>query len=87
MEHLFILLILSVTECEFPMLIGGKRPTAWPPNSPELMPLSFFCWGYAKDWVYSQRVNKLDELKSADNCSKCRCYKEHVTAHLAKGGL
>jgi hypothetical protein len=37
--------------------------------------------------VYSQGENMLDELKSADNCSKCRCYKEHVTAHLAKGGL
>jgi hypothetical protein len=25
--------------------------------------VSFFLWGYVKDYVYSQRVNLLDELK------------------------
>jgi hypothetical protein len=64
MEHLFILLILSVTECKFPRLMNRKRSNCMAPVILLiLMPLSFFFGGYLKDQVYSQTVNLLDELK------------------------
>jgi hypothetical protein len=43
--------------------IGRGGPITWPPCSPDLTPLNFLLWGYVKDKVYSQRVNRLDGLK------------------------
>jgi hypothetical protein len=43
--------------------IGREVPIAWPPRSPDLMPLGFFLWSYMKNKAYSQRVNTLDGLK------------------------
>ncbi|GFU29128.1 DUF4817 domain-containing protein [Trichonephila clavipes] len=43
--------------------IGMDGPIAWPPRSPELIPLEFFFWGYVKYTVYGTQVNSLEELK------------------------
>ena len=32
--------------------IGRHGPILWPPRSPDITPLDFFLWGYAKDIVY-----------------------------------
>jgi hypothetical protein len=45
--------------------IGGAGPIAWPPSTSWSYAFGiFFLWSYAKDQVYSQRVNTLDELKA-----------------------
>lgn len=36
----------------------------WPPCSPDSTLLYFFLWSRAKDQVYNQGVNTLDELKA-----------------------
>ena len=37
-------------------------PIYWPPLSPDLTPLDFFLWGYAKDRVFATPVNDIGEL-------------------------
>ena len=32
--------------------IGRAAPIAWPPRSPDLIPLDFFLWGFVKDRVF-----------------------------------
>ncbi|GBN61523.1 hypothetical protein AVEN_122463-1 [Araneus ventricosus] len=36
---------------------------AWPPRSPDLMPLDFYLWGYVKQHVYSECINDSNHLK------------------------
>jgi hypothetical protein len=36
----------------------------WPPRSPDITPLDFFLWGYAKSSVFRTPVNGLDDLKT-----------------------
>ena len=35
----------------------------WPPRSCDLTPLDFFLWGYAKDKVYADPPQSIQELK------------------------
>jgi hypothetical protein len=43
--------------------VGSGAPTAWPPRSPDLIPLDFFAWGFIKDSVYSRTVLDLADLR------------------------
>ncbi|KFM67718.1 hypothetical protein X975_00548, partial [Stegodyphus mimosarum] len=36
--------------------IGQGGPIPWPPRSPDITPLDFFLWGFAKDNVYRRSV-------------------------------
>ena len=59
-------------------LISLKASHIWAPHSPDLSPLDFFLWGYAKDNVYKNKPTSISELKqeittfmraiSADTC-------------------
>ena len=59
-------------------LISLKAFHIWAPHSPDLSPLDFFLWGYAKDNVYKNKPTSISELKqeittfmraiSADTC-------------------
>jgi hypothetical protein len=44
--------------------IERERQISWPLCSPDLMRLDFSLWGYVKDVLCSQKVNKLDERKA-----------------------
>jgi len=44
--------------------IGRDGPTPWPPRSPDITPLEFFLWGYAKDKVFSSPVPDITNLKA-----------------------
>jgi hypothetical protein len=44
--------------------IGRGGPIAWPPRSPDIIPLDFFFWGYVKDIVYSTRVPDINNLRA-----------------------
>jgi hypothetical protein len=37
---------------------------SWPPCSPDITPLDFFLWGYAKSNVFRTPVNGLDGLET-----------------------
>ncbi|GBM16995.1 hypothetical protein AVEN_67192-1 [Araneus ventricosus] len=43
--------------------IGRGAVMAWPPPSPDITPLNFYLWGYAKQHVYSERINDINHLK------------------------
>jgi len=43
--------------------VGSGGPTAWPPRSPDLTPLDFFCMGFIKDVVYRRKVRVLADLR------------------------
>lgn len=45
-------------------LISRLADVNWPPRSCDLTPLDFFLWGYAKDRVYANNPQTLDELKT-----------------------
>ena len=59
-------------------LISLKASHIWAPHSPDLSPLDFFLWGYAKDNVYKNKPTSISKLKqeittfmraiSADTC-------------------
>ena len=36
--------------------LGRGGPVAWPPRSPDLMPLDFYLWGHMKALVYETKV-------------------------------
>ena len=44
--------------------IGREGPMCWPSRSPDLTPLDFFLWGYAKDCVFATPVNDIGELQT-----------------------
>jgi hypothetical protein len=39
--------------------IGRGGSITWPPRSPDLTPLDFFLWGYAKNIVYQVKINDI----------------------------
>jgi hypothetical protein len=39
-----------------------RRPTAWPPRSPDLNPLDFYLWGHLKTLVYAAPVDNGEAL-------------------------
>jgi hypothetical protein len=43
--------------------VGREGPTAWPPTSPDLIPLDVFAWGFIKDVAYSRKVRDLADLR------------------------
>jgi hypothetical protein len=45
-------------------LISFKTENIWAPHSPDLNPLDFFLWGYAKDNVYQNNPQTVQELKN-----------------------
>lgn len=48
--------------------IGRSGPVNWPPRSPDLNPLDFCIWGYAKNLVYSQKPSDtVEELRQKIN--------------------
>lgn len=50
-------------------LIIRNGPVLWPPRSPDLNPLDFYFWGYAKDFVYqiapTTRADMMDRIRRA----------------------
>ena len=50
-------------------LIIRNDPVLWPPRSPDLNPLDFYFWGYAKDFVYqiapTTRADMMDRIRRA----------------------
>jgi len=46
-------------------LISRKTNYPWAAHSPDLNPLDFFLWGYAKDNVYANKPTTLQELMTA----------------------
>uniref|UniRef100_V5GPN0 Transposable element Tc3 transposase n=1 Tax=Anoplophora glabripennis TaxID=217634 RepID=V5GPN0_ANOGL len=42
---------------------GWDAPQPWPPRSPDLTPLDFFVWGYAKSKVYEIPIEDEDHLR------------------------
>jgi hypothetical protein len=36
---------------------GQGQPMAWPPKSPDLIPMDFFIWGHIKNLIYMSRVD------------------------------
>ena len=44
-------------------VISLKTRHIWSPNSPDMNPLDFFLWGYAKDNVYRNRPRTISDLK------------------------
>ena len=47
---------------KFPKFWGKN---SWPPNSPDLNPLDYFCWGYLQQEVTKKKPKCLDSLKLA----------------------
>lgn len=43
--------------------IGRAGPVLWPPRSPDLNPLDFYFWGYAKNAVFSEAPTTLEDMK------------------------
>ena len=48
-----------------PNLIAKKCENEWSPHSPDLSPLDYWFWGFAKDKVYAGRPQTLQELRNA----------------------
>ena len=50
-------------------LIMRNGPVLWPPRSPDLNPIDFYFWGYAKDFVYqvapTTRANMMNRIRRA----------------------
>ncbi|EFN64866.1 hypothetical protein EAG_03637, partial [Camponotus floridanus] len=44
--------------------VGRSGPITWFPRSPDLNPLDFFLWGYAKSLVYSSTVDNVETLRN-----------------------
>ena len=44
--------------------IGRGGPIAWPPRSPDMTPMDFFVWGYLKEFVYSVRIDTMEQLEN-----------------------
>jgi hypothetical protein len=42
-----------------------NRPIAWPPRSPDLMPLNFFLWGHVKNTVYRENIGDKAQFKES----------------------
>jgi hypothetical protein len=75
-------------EREFPRSMFRKRePICMAPSFSWSYVFVLLIWGYVKDQVYSQRVKTLGWTQNTDLCSSCKCYKAHITEHLARGGL
>jgi hypothetical protein len=51
---------------------GG--PISWPPRSPDLTPLDFFLWGYAKDQVYRKEWISWTNSKQQLQMLQRTCY-------------
>jgi hypothetical protein len=63
----FALDVRHFLDVQFPrQWIGRGGGVEWPPRSPDLTPLDFYLWGYAKSYVYENRPRPqdLDELKN-----------------------
>jgi len=61
----FSLLVRQHLDEMFPgKWVGRGGPIAWPPRSPDLNPLDFFLWGYAKSLVYSSAVDNVETLRN-----------------------
>ena len=46
-------------------VISRRTDIPWAAHSPDLNPLDFFLWGYAKDNVYADNPQTLQDLKTA----------------------
>ena len=46
-------------------VISRRTSYPWAAHFFDLSPLDFFLWGYAKDYVYADKLRTLKELKSA----------------------
>jgi len=44
-------------------IASTRTKNPWAPHSPDLNPLDFFLWGYAKDNVFKDCPSSLQELK------------------------
>lgn len=44
-------------------VIGIGHAVEWPPRSPDLTPLDFFCWGYLKSKVYLTPPQDIEQLR------------------------
>jgi len=42
--------------------IGQGEPMAWPPKSPDLIPMDFFIWGHIKNLIYTSPVDCEEDL-------------------------
>jgi len=61
----FSLLVRQHLDEMFPgKWVGRSGPIAWPPRSPDLNPLDFFLWSYAKFLVYSSAVDNVETLRN-----------------------
>jgi hypothetical protein len=68
---------------EFPQKwIGRGGPIPWPPQSPDIIPLDFFLWGYVKNIVYATKVTSVEQL-----CERIRGAIETVTPQMLQGNL
>ena len=46
-------------------IISRRTENPWAPHSPDLNPLDFFLWGYAKDNVFKSTPKNLEDLKAS----------------------
>jgi hypothetical protein len=44
--------------------LGRDGPLAWPPWSPDIIPVDFFLSGYVKDKVYAVKVTGVEDMKT-----------------------
>lgn len=42
--------------------IGRNGPLPWPPRSPDITPLDFFLWAFAKDLLYQTKIQEIAGL-------------------------
>ena len=47
--------------------IGRRGAIDWPARSPDLTPCDFFLWGWAKEQVYKENPQTIDELEASVN--------------------
>jgi len=43
--------------------LGRGGPVAWPPRSPDLMPLDYYLWGHMKTLIYETKVDSREALQ------------------------
>lgn len=52
-----------LTEFFQDQIISIKRTPEWPPRSPDLSPPDFFLWAYLKNFVFTEAVESVEDLK------------------------
>ena len=70
-------------------VISLKTAHIWSPNSPDLTPLDFFLWGYAKDNVFQNNPKTIPELQKRSRnfikaipLSPCKKVVENISVRL-----